>query len=71
MAALTIYPLVRLSKYASAIARLRFSQSMADLEDALDQQRAFWKFVGIMTLILTVLWIFLLIQGQTRPRYRY
>lgn len=68
---LTIYPLVRLSKYASAIARLRFSQSMADLEDALDQQRAFWKFVGIMTLIMTVLWLILLIQGQTGTRYRY
>ncbi len=46
-----LYPLVKLSKYAAAIRRLRVSQSMADLENALDQQRGFWKFVGVVTLI--------------------
>jgi len=67
---LAIYPLVRLSKYASAIARIRFSQGLTDLEDALDQQRAFWKFVGIMMLICTVLWLIGLMTGEMRPRYR-
>lgn len=35
------------------------SQSMADLEAALDAQRGFWKFVGIM--ILTVIIIYALV----------
>lgn len=49
-----LYPLIKLSKYASAIRRLRVSQSMADLEAALDQQRGFWRYVGIIVLLLAV-----------------
>ena len=64
-------PLVWLSKYASAIARLRFSQSMTDLEDALNQQRAFWKFVAIVMLISVILMIVNWISGQMKPLAPY
>jgi hypothetical protein len=67
----TVPPLIWLNKYATAISRLKFSQSMTDLEDALNQQRAFWKFVAIVMLIsvivMTINWIF----GQTRPLAPY
>ena len=48
---LTIYPALKLWKYANSIARLMASRSIADLDAALTEQRRYWKFHGIMTLI--------------------
>lgn len=48
---LTIYPALKLWKYANCIARLMASRSIADLDAALTEQRRYWKFHGIMTLI--------------------
>jgi hypothetical protein len=48
---LYLFPLIKLSKYAAAIRRMQQSRSSTDLEDALNQQRSFWKFVGVLTLI--------------------
>jgi hypothetical protein len=50
-AMLIIYPTLKLSKYASNISRLAASQSFSDLAAALAEQRRFWKFYGILTLI--------------------
>ena len=60
---------VLLGKYASAIGRLRFSQSESDLATALDRQRAFWKFVGIITVIFTSVFIVFFLIGLTKPSY--
>lgn len=48
---LTIYPALKLWKYASAIGRLMASHSIADLDAALTEQRRYWKFHGIMTIV--------------------
>ena len=47
-----IYPSLRLWQYASSISRLESSSTSFDLETALDKQRSFWKFVGIMVCIM-------------------
>lgn len=60
---LIIYPTLKLSKYASNIARLVESQSFADLTAALAEQRRFWKFYGIlMTIYLSCIALFVLIS---------
>jgi len=50
-----IYAGVKLWKYASAIGSLLQTGSEADLVAALNQQRSFWKFVGILTIIMIVI----------------
>lgn len=44
-----------LHRYASRIARLAASGSPSDLEDALRAQKSFWKYVGILTLVMMIL----------------
>ena len=48
---------IYLFKYASAIKRCVASASSADVEDAISQQRSFWKLAGIMALIVVVLMV--------------
>ncbi|MEJ2509479.1 MAG: DUF5362 family protein [Gammaproteobacteria bacterium] len=45
---------VYLVKYSSAIGKLVQSGSAGDMEDALVSQRKFWKFAGILTLLMIV-----------------
>lgn len=52
-----IYPALKLWKYASYIGVLLISGSMMDLESALNQQRSFWKFLGIMVIALFALYL--------------
>lgn len=52
-----LFPSIKLWKYGSAILRLMGTGSNADLVEALDQQRSFWKFVGIMILVMIALYI--------------
>lgn len=61
VAFLYFYPAQKLSNYASNISRLSESKSYADLLASLREQRRFWKFLGILTLIY--LSLFLLIFG--------
>jgi hypothetical protein len=55
-----LLPSVFLSRYASDIARLRTSLRVQDLEDALQAQKSFWKFAGIATLVMIVLYFLLI-----------
>jgi uncharacterized membrane protein len=55
IALLYIFPALYLIKYSSAIGRLVSGGQEADMEAALHQQRKFWKFVGVLALIGTVL----------------
>lgn len=57
MAALYIYPALKLWKYAGRIGSLAMTRNVMDLESALNEQRAFWKFVGLMTLIGIALYV--------------
>jgi hypothetical protein len=56
LAFLYIYPAVKIWKYGTSIGKLVLSGSNADLENALDQQRGFWKFIGIMMLIMIIIY---------------
>lgn len=50
-ALLVIYPAMKLWKYANRIGSLTASHAVADLESALNEQRRYWKFQGIMVII--------------------
>lgn len=64
LAAIYIYPIIKLFKYSAAIRRLGSSNAAADLDDAMRQQKSFWKFIGILALIMIVIYgIFIVIMG--------
>lgn len=48
---LVLWPGLRLLRYSRAIALLVEKRTAAELEEALDAQRGFWKHVGIVTVI--------------------
>jgi hypothetical protein len=56
LAFLYIYPGMKLLAFGSAIARLMASRSPTDLEAALAQQKSFWKFSGIASVVVMVLY---------------
>lgn len=58
-----LFPSVKLWKYGSAIVRLMSTGSTADLEAALDQQRGFWKFVGILMIIMLAFMLLAMVGG--------
>ena len=59
-----IYPGIKLWAYGSAIGRLLGSRSVADLEAALGEQKSFWKFCGIATIVgLAVYVVAIVIAG--------
>jgi hypothetical protein len=52
-----------LNRYASRIADLLQTRRSSDLEAALEAQKSFWRFVGILALIAIGLWVvFMLIM---------
>ena len=51
---LYIFPALKLWKYATCIGNLISTNSITDLESALNEQRSFWKFIGIMTLLVLI-----------------
>lgn len=55
LGALYFYPLLKLWKYARAVGRLRETSSSFDLETALSEQRQFWKFAGILSIVVVVI----------------
>lgn len=61
LAVVYIFPGVKLWKYGSAIAGLIQSGRDEDLVSALNQQRSFWKFVGIMMISIVCLYILAII----------
>ncbi|HEY4012432.1 MAG TPA: DUF5362 family protein [Polyangiaceae bacterium] len=60
---LYIYPGVKLWSYGAAISRLAASRSVADLEDALAQQKSFWKFSGVASIVLFVVYAIAIIAA--------
>lgn len=54
---------VYLFKYASAIKRCVASAKTDDVEQAISQQRTFWKLAGIMALVMVVLMILFLVAA--------
>ncbi|MES2705843.1 MAG: DUF4339 domain-containing protein [Verrucomicrobiota bacterium] len=60
-AVIYLYPLIKLFKYARAISALSRTGASVDLENALRQQKSFWKFVGILFLIGIVIYVVALV----------
>ena len=50
-----------LNRYAGRIARLDASGDAGDLEDALRAQKSFWKYVGILTLVMMILYLLVIV----------
>lgn len=60
---LYIYPIIKLMKFCGAIKRLTFSGAAADLDEAMRQQKSFWKFIGILTLVMIIIYLVVIIFG--------
>jgi hypothetical protein len=54
---LYFFPSLFLFRYASRINALWTTRSVRQLEDALEAQKSFWKFVGILMLVVIVLYL--------------
>jgi len=50
-----------LSRYASRISRLAGTNAPIDLEDALRAQKSFWKYLGILTLVMMILYVLVIV----------
>lgn len=61
LAPLYVAPSVKLIKYSSAISKLVASGGVSDLEEALNQQKGFWKLVGIMVIAVIALYVLILV----------
>jgi len=55
MGVIYFMPSLYLFKYASAISAAEASHSAADITEAMTYQKSFWKFVGIIALIMLIL----------------
>jgi len=58
-----IYPAVKLNSYARRIGVLLQSGRAGDLEAALNEHRAFWRFVGIVTLVFIGIFVVAMVVG--------
>ena len=58
-----IFPALKLWKYASCIGSLIASGASSDLEMALNEQRSFWKFIGMIFLVLLSLYALIFIAA--------
>ncbi len=52
MSLLYVYPAVKLWAFANRIGSLASTRSVADLDAALNQQRQFWKYFGILIIVM-------------------
>jgi hypothetical protein len=63
MAIFYFYPAIKLGKFAARIRDLSSAPSERNLVAALNEQRAFWKYVGIMMIVFFVLYfVFIVIM---------
>lgn len=69
MAVLYLFPASFLVKYSSAIGRLVSDGRAADMEAALHQQRKFWKFAGVLALIMMVLAVIGMVAAVAVPMW--
>ncbi len=63
LAVLYVFPALKLWKYADRIRDLLASRQLVDLERALNEQRAFWKFVGVMIVVVLIIYAVAIIVG--------
>ncbi|MBI4911111.1 MAG: DUF4339 domain-containing protein [Acidobacteria bacterium] len=56
-------PVIFLNRYASRIGDLTATESSEDLEAALGAQKSFWKFVGVFTLVMIILYVLAIVAA--------
>jgi hypothetical protein len=61
LAFLYVYPAVKLWAYGTRIGALRTSMSVADLDAALNEQRRFWKYAGILVIVMICAYVVVII----------
>ena len=61
MSAFYIYPGLCLNRYASAIKEAETSADMQHVVEAILQQKKFWRFCGIMTAIVLVIYLLIFV----------
>lgn len=59
-----VLPCLYLLRYGSAITRIP-TDGQAAMEEALKQQKTFWKYMGIFAIVVLVLYVFFFIGGIT------
>lgn len=62
-----LVPSIYLFRYSSAIGRFLDSMTEAEMESALSYQKSFWKFIGIVVIIMFVLSILGIIAAMMIP----
>ena len=60
LGALYIFPAVFLFRYASGIQKALTVDLISGMEEAIRSQKSFWRFVGILILIMMILWVVVL-----------
>ncbi len=61
MSLVSIIPAVRLVQFSKSVKNLQASMSLDDLDLALNAQRSFWKFLGILTMVMMLLYGLLIV----------
>jgi len=61
MAVFYVYPAIKLWSYGSRIGALKNSLSLSDLNAALHEQRRFWKFTGIVVIIMMCIYLLFIV----------
>lgn len=56
VAALYLFPCIMLLRYAGAIRGMQLGQGVDALTDALRYQKSFWRFVGVLAIVMLVLY---------------
>jgi len=64
MALVYVAPALYLYRYAQAIAGVQGSAVMVSFEDALKQQKSFWKFYGIFIIVVIVLCVLIIVGSM-------
>jgi hypothetical protein len=61
MALFYVYPAIKLWSYGSRIGALKNSLSLSDLNAALHEQRRFWKFTGIVVIVMMCIYMLFIV----------
>lgn len=61
MGVLYLFPSLMLWNYGGRIASMERTRAVGDLEGALEQQASFWRFVGILALVMIALYLVLIV----------
>jgi hypothetical protein len=69
MGLLYLFPSLFLFKFSSAIGRLLDGGGSREMEEALSNQKSFWKFIGILTIIMFCIAILGIVAAIIIPQF--